>query len=85
MKQFTVAAVSLNTNSFGLVEHVLVARDGTTFRALKTHQFKHAVDDVLDVPTDENDRPIFARLSFECPVEYLKCPPQVVEELWARV
>lgn len=82
MKQFTVAAVSKNHNSFGLHEHILVARDCTVYRALKTFQFKHEVGDVIDVPVDENDRPIFARLSFECPEECPKAPQPVVDAVW---
>ena len=47
--QFKVASVSTNANSFGLLGHILVAKNGTAFECGKTRQFAHTKGDIVKV------------------------------------
>ena len=69
LKSFRVAAVSKNTNSFGLRQYIMVARDGEAFSVLcndliKRYPWQKGAD--VNVPLDSEFRPFWARLGAEC-------------------
>ncbi len=66
--QFKVIAVSENSNSFGLREFVAVNKAGLSYKALSPNDFRLVkIDQILDIPTNENLHLYdFGRL-FECP------------------
>ena len=90
-----VAARSSNTNSFGLREHVLVLRDGQTFRALRSAYSPDAgvwqVGARLQVVVSRDaTQPLYvqvcgalARQGFECVSVVPVLPrPEVTAKLW---
>jgi hypothetical protein len=83
MKQFIVASISKNANSFGLAGHVLVARSGEAYEVGRSvcHPEPWKQGQVVDVPTSYN-RPQWAQVGVEIPRPLEKAPPKVVAELW---
>jgi hypothetical protein len=85
--KFKVAAVSSNTNSFGLHQVILVAQDGTALKALRTQQFVPKKGDVLDLDGDAllGYLGSLMKLSYECPERIAPdAPPGVVREVWGN-
>lgn len=74
--KYVVAAVSSNTNSFGLYQHVLVTKDGTAFTACANSLNKKDVGQVVDVKKG------FHEHSFEIPQQIKDAPDDVVQEVW---
>jgi hypothetical protein len=80
-KLFKVAAVSSNTNSFGLHEVVLIAKDGTSFAVCKNDPPSVGFSVTLDIGGGAvNSSPHF---NFEIPRPMQKAPINVVMEVWA--
>ena len=78
-KQFKVAAISDNTNSFGLYGVVLVARDGQAFEVGTTSLWPHG--QVLSL-TAEGTSFNFAEHGIEIPRALPAAPPKVIKEVW---
>ena len=83
-KQFKVAAVSDNTNSFGLYGVVLVARDGQAFEVGKSGYGSTPVWPCGTVLTLEvQDGNInFAAHGIEIPRQLPAAPPRHIKALW---
>ena len=86
---FKVVAISKNTNSFGLLGHVLVSRDGAAYevgRSICTVA-KWSVGDVVSVPTrlDKSGCIIgynFAELCCEIPRALPSPPAKLLREIF---
>ena len=87
-KLFKAVAVSSNANSFGLNQHVLLAKDGQAFKALKTGQFKMKQGENVHLHLCCPDKPAalhniqWGPAGFECPENCPPAPPAVVKEVW---
>lgn len=83
-KRFKVAAVSSNTNAFGLNRFLFVARDGETWAGHKAKQYarvKHGNVVELEAPFGR----ALTELGFEIPERVSPdCPPVVVQEIWGK-
>jgi hypothetical protein len=75
--EFKVAAISDNTNSFGLHGVVLIARDGTAYQVGASKLNLPKQNEVLDI--DINN---FAKHGFEIPEKLHTAPKYVVNEVW---
>jgi|TARA_Y100000034_G_scaffold135146_1_gene205884 hypothetical protein len=75
-KEFKVAAVSDNTNSFGLYGMVLVAKDGESWKAGANSINVPKKGDVVTL--DES----WAKLGFEIPEQMNYAPPHVIKLIW---
>lgn len=81
MTQFKVAAVSSNTNSFGLNQFVFMSRDGEAWTGLKSKLYSREKEgDLVNLP--ENREVGLSRLGFECPMQIEYAPDAVVEEVF---
>jgi hypothetical protein len=86
-KTFRVASVSSNTNSFGLKQMVLLAQDGTAYKACANSlNLKQRGEDVT-VQFDEGEQEYdFTSLGFEIPEKMPEAPKHiidaVIEEVW---
>jgi hypothetical protein len=88
-KQFKVALVSSNTNSFGLKNHILIARDGTAYSACKTAQFAHQKGDIVEIEcTTPGNFFNFSKAGFELPqnMELTNGKPSqaLINEIWGE-
>lgn len=81
VKDFRVAAVSTNRNSFGLVGVVLIARDGTAFQVGASYLTTPRRGETLTVPYD-GPALNFAALGFEIPERLPSPPAKVITEAW---
>ena len=84
-KQFKVATVSQNTNSFGLRGFILVAKDGQAFEAAANYLNVPNKGDIITLPgtTDgTRTRFNFAKKSYEIPHPLSQAPSDVVKEIW---
>jgi hypothetical protein len=81
-KQFKVAALSSNLNSFGLRNHVLIAEDGEAWQAAASHTNVRAKGEIVRAVLDRNDVPDFSYLGFEIPSKLPNAPRNVVNEVW---
>ena len=83
MKEFKVATVSENRNSFGLHGVVLVAKDGQAFEVGSNDLHLPQQGDVLEVPTKQGSALDWGSLGFEIPRK-LDPPalPEVVRQVW---
>lgn len=82
-KSFKVVAVSSNCNSFGLRQHVLVAKDGEAYTGCITEQFAKKQGDVLEVPLNPKTFQLeFAPLGIELPNKLPRAPRGVVDQVW---
>lgn len=83
LENFKIAAISSNTNSFGLKEFIMGAQNGTTYKACKYNSIGYfKVGDIVEVPVNENLIPQFGMRGFEIPRKVDNCPPKVVKEIW---
>ena len=83
MKRFKVAAISSNTNSFGLHRFILVAEDGEVWYAHKNKQYAPlAQGDVVDLTDDPAT--VLCRHGFEIPERGPKAPIEVANEVWGK-
>ena len=83
-KQFKVAAVSDNTNSFGLYGVVLVARDGQAFEVGKSMYGATPLWPLGHVLTLEVHKGNFnfAARGIEIPRQLPTAPPKLIKALW---
>lgn len=81
--EFKVAAVSSNTNSFGLYQMVLVSREGAAFTACKSDPPSKGT--VLTLPLESGMITSSIGFHFEIPRKLENAPPAIMEELWAPV
>lgn len=85
---FKVVAVSANTNSFGLYQCIMIARDGRAYKACASYLNVPKKDSIVNVPAilDASGNPTsrfnFAALSFEIPEQIETAPEEVVAEIW---
>ena len=84
-KDFKVVAVSENTNSFGLKQMVMVARDGSAFRgcfnSLNVKQKDETITGVVTV--NESGKEVRTEFTGGELVEKLLAPPlETVREIW---
>ncbi len=79
--EFKVAAVSSNTNSFGLYQMVLVSRSGMAFTACKSDPPQQGATISIPVAADGVITSSVA-FHFEIPHKLEKAPQDVVDELW---
>lgn len=82
-QQFKVAAVSDNTNSFGLYNHVFIAQDGTALSAAgnATCKRRHKVGSSVQLDP-KAPRTGLTALGFEIPERLPPAPPEAVEAVW---
>jgi hypothetical protein len=89
-KTFRVVAVTTNANSFGLKQMVLLAQDGTAYKACANSiRLRQRGEDVT-VPFDEGEQEYdFTSLGFELPEKMPDAPKDVldavIEEVWGKV
>ena len=74
-KEFKVASVSSNQNSFCLWGHILVAKDGEVWEAARANKLNKG--DVIRV-VNEN----WAAHGFEIPEKKPNMPENIVKEIW---
>lgn len=80
--EFKVAAVSSNTNSFGLYQMFLVSLGGLVFTACKSDPPQKGA--VISIPLAVDGLiTSSAAFHFEIPHKLEKAPQAVVDELWA--
>ena len=83
-KRFKMAAISSNTNSFGLNRFVFVARDGEAWAGHKGKQYaslKQGQIVLLKTPVNRT----LAERGFEIPERLSPdCPSGAVEEIWGK-
>jgi hypothetical protein len=85
MKQFKVAAISRNTNSFGLHKFILIAEDGEVWFACKNKQYASLQQgDVVDLGQPGCEAAVLSRMGFELPERGPHAPPNVVDEVWKK-
>jgi hypothetical protein len=89
--QFIVAAVSENTNSFGLHSVIMIAKCGTAFQVLQNSLNVLAEGDIKNINTDNDfeGNPIsydFVRslTGVECPTRLKNAPRDIVVEAWSE-
>jgi len=82
MLDFIIAAISSNTNSFGLNQFVFVAQTGEAWTGLANKIYcRHKQGDVLALPEDRGIG--LSQHGFECPDQIPEPAPQnVVAEVW---
>lgn len=83
-KQFKVAAISENTNGFGLNQFIFVAQDGTAWQGCAAKAYaRYKLNDVLHVRIIQGE-PDFTSHGFEIPEPRGngKAPPEVVAAIW---
>ena len=85
---FKVIAVSSNTNSFGLKQCVLVARNGLAYKACANSLNIPKKGDIVTIPYIAGDEGLndatlnFAAKSFEIPERIIDAPQDVIDEVW---
>jgi len=89
---FIVAAVSENTNSFGLHSVIMIARSGTAFQVLQNSLNKPEEGVVKNINTKCNEEGEVLSYDFtlslngaECPNQLINAPEEVVSEAWDSV
>ena len=81
-KQFKVASVSSNLNSFGLRGHVLVAEDGEAWQVGITAQFAKKQGEEVKVHYGDGGQLDWAWFGAEIPERLPDAPRNVVNEIW---
>jgi len=85
MKEFKVAAVSTNRNSFGLRGVVLVAEDGQAYEVGANDLHLPQQGEVLEVPTKPGLGLDWGKLGFEIPRKLdPRATPEVVRQVWGH-
>jgi len=88
--EFKVIAITSNTNSFGLRQCVLVAKNGLAYKACANSINMPKQGSVITIPYqggsgDIGDAPItlsFAHKGFEIPERIEDAPREVIDEFW---
>lgn len=83
-KLFKLAAISSNTNSFGLSGHVIVALDGEAWEFGRARYDDSAwqVGTILELTTKNTVASALSNLSCEIPHQKDRAPAKVVSEVW---
>ncbi len=81
-EKFKIAAVSENTNSFGLYQMILVAKSGETWKACANSVNVLKKSETVSVGIRHNFIPDWTSKGYEIPEKILDCPPNVVKEIW---
>ena len=81
--EFKVAAVSSNTNSFGLYQMILVSRNGEVFTACQSDPPPQGTTVSILIGTDGMITSS-TNFRFEIPQKLNNAPQYVVEELWEK-
>ena len=84
-KEFKVVAVSENTNSFGLRQMVMVAKDGSAFRGCFNSLNEKKKDEVIvgNVTVRDNGEGVRTEFTGGELVEKLLSPPlDTIREIW---
>jgi len=85
IKEFKVAAVSSNTNSFGLYGMLLLAKDREVWQVGANNLHVKKVGDIVEVRVDEvNSEPDFTSLSYEIPQRMPDCTQKLADEIWCN-
>ena len=83
-KVFIVAAISSNSNSFGLNQFVLIAKDGEAWAACRSRRYSTFVQGdklFLSYPIEDS----LSKLRFEIPDRLIPdFPPAVVQAVWGK-
>lgn len=81
---FKVVTVSSNTNSFGLKQCIMVAKNGTAYKACANSLNIPKAGDVVSIPYIGEDNPTlsFSHKGFEIPEELDTCPSDAVIDIW---
>lgn len=83
-KKFKVAAISANTNSFGLHQFIFIAQDGKALKACGNSLRAQELPRGSIVALDQQDLlGSLSALSFELPEENIPAPKQIVDQVWA--
>ena len=87
VKEFKVAAVSSNRNSFGLRGHVLVARDGEAWQVAVNNLNEREKGQIVRFAVVGGHVKVepTAVFFFEIPERLKDAPPAVVREVWGKV
>jgi len=92
-KQFKVASISSNPNSFGLFGHIMVAEDGETWQVGRSRSGNYPKSwdrgevveaPLMDDPVRHITRPAWDELHCEIPERMPDAPPNVVAEVWGK-
>jgi hypothetical protein len=92
-KQFKVASISSNPNSFGLYGHILVAEDGESWQVGRsrsgTSPKSWVQGEVIDAPLMNDpvrhiNSPAWQELHCEIPQRLPDAPPNVIAEIWGK-
>jgi hypothetical protein len=87
-KRFKIAAVSSNTNSFGLTGYILIARDGTAFEVARSRGAWNTAwknGDTKNIPLDENGNYAWSKLGVEIPRALPKAPKNVLKSIFKGI
>lgn len=83
--QFKVVLKSNNTNSFGLRQFIMVARDGLAFNVCRS-AYNGSPEwnrgDLVDVPSVDFRNPDFTKLGCELVTELPMAPQNVIDEVF---
>lgn len=80
--QFKVAAVSGNTNSFGLYGMLLINQEGHVYQVAANILNKKKKDVVLEVPVSQAGSPEFCKLGFEIPNRLPDADNETTASVW---
>lgn len=85
-RRFCVAAISIDTNSFGLAGHVLIANDGEAWEVGRhlcgTGREAWVQGSFVDLTCDDEGRPFWHLHGVEIPRKLPNAPGPVVREVW---
>lgn len=85
---FKVAAVSVNRNSFGLAQCILIAKNGLAYKACANSLNIPREGDTITIPYIGNGNGLsnatlnFAAKSYEIPERIEDAPQDLVDEVW---
>ena len=84
-KRFKVAGVSINTNSFGLYQMIVVAKDGQAYQTCANYLNVKKEGDIInqEIALNEEGKIVSARFNgHELTEQIKKAPEDVIKELW---
>lgn len=83
-QEFAVGAKSQNTNSFGLNQYIVVARDGSAWRVHRSVSYPWRVNQIIQVPLVKGE-PNWGAMNVEVPQRISNPAPELLEEIWSLV
>lgn len=85
IKDFKVAAVSSNTNSFGLRQMILVSEDGMTFTSCFNYLNVKKAGDIVQGIVNTNENKVHAMFKGGELTEMVATAPRsIIKELWRK-